>query len=223
MDQRRTTDEDTRPTRELEGPSPALTFFRQWLKNPLAVAALSPSSRQLARLMIQELPPGARRVIELGGGTGVFTRALLDHGVAPDHLMVLELNQELHQYLSQRFVNARIVCGDARELRDLVRQYHFDADGPVDAVLSGLGLLSMSRRTQRDILEAAFGVLAPHGRFVQFTYGPVSPVARELLDDLGLTVRRGGFAWWNMPPASVYVLERSRSRPVHPVRAPQRR
>lgn len=202
-----------------EGLAPTLTFFRQWLKNPLTTAALSPSSRQLARLMMQELPPGAQRVIELGGGTGVFTRALLDHGIAPDKLMVLELNQELHQYLSQRFPNARVVCGDARELNRLVREYHFAADGQADAVISGLGLLSMSRNLVREILEAAFSVLAPQGRMIQFTYGPVSPVPRELLDELGLTVRRGGFAWWNMPPASVFVFERSRSKPVHPVRA----
>lgn len=32
-------------------------FFRQWLKNPLGVAAVSPSSPQLARQMIAALPP----------------------------------------------------------------------------------------------------------------------------------------------------------------------
>ena len=66
------------------------TFFRQWLKNPLGMAAISPSSRQLARQMMSELPRGARRVVELGGGTGVFTRALLDSGIAPADLLVLE-------------------------------------------------------------------------------------------------------------------------------------
>jgi phospholipid N-methyltransferase len=213
---------DTRPPPQNPAATPAehegsatLTFFRQWLKNPLTTAALSPSSRQLARLMMQELPPGAQRVIELGGGTGVFTRALLDHGIAPDKLMVLELNQELHQYLAQRFVNARVVCGDARELERLVREYHFADSGTVDAVISGLGLLSMSRRMQREILEAAFAVLSPQGRLIQFTYGPVSPVPRELLDELGLKVRRGGFAWWNVPPASVYVYTRNRSEAIH--------
>ena len=54
------------------------TFFRQWLKNPLGMAAISPASQQLARQMMSELPRGSRRVIELGGGTGVFTQALLD-------------------------------------------------------------------------------------------------------------------------------------------------
>jgi phosphatidylethanolamine/phosphatidyl-N-methylethanolamine N-methyltransferase len=81
-------------------------------------------------------------------------------------------------------------------------------------VISGLGLLSMARQTQREILRAAFEAMRPEGRMVQFTYGPVSPVPRALLDDLELNVRRSAFAWWNMPPATVYVFTRRRSRGI---------
>lgn len=204
------------------GPSPTLTFFRQWLKNPLSVAALSPSSKQLARLMVRELPREAQRVVELGGGTGVFTQAMLDHGIKPEHLLVVELNEELHKFLQGRFPAVSVVCGDACTLPALVQQQSFAAEGPVDAVISGLGLLSMPKSLQRDILQAAFSVMPPEGRMIQFTYGPVSPVPRETLDELGLTVRRGGFAWWNIPPASVFVFQRSRSKPITPVRASER-
>jgi phosphatidylethanolamine/phosphatidyl-N-methylethanolamine N-methyltransferase len=204
------------------GPSAALTFFRQWLKNPLSVAALSPSSRQLARLMVRELPADARRIVELGGGTGVFTQAMLDHGIQPDQLMVVELNEELHRFLRNRFPASPVVCGDARELSALVQGNNFADGGNIDAVVSGLGLLSMPRSLQRDILKAAFAVMPAEGRMIQFTYGPVSPVPRDTLDELGLTVRRGGFAWWNIPPASVFVFQRSRSRPITPVRKPER-
>lgn len=197
----------------------AWTFFRQWLKNPLSIAAFSPSGRQLAKQMIAELPHDARRVIELGGGTGVFTRALIDHGIAPKDLLVLELNQALFAHLRSRFAEAHVVCGDAQELKSIATQAGYLKDGPADAVLSGLGLLSMSRRTQRAILEAAFSVLQPEGRLIQFTYGPRSPVPRELLSELGLAVRRGGFAWRNVPPASVYVFTRSRSKAIAAVRA----
>jgi phospholipid N-methyltransferase len=200
----------------------AWTFFRQWLKNPLGIAALSPSGRQLTRQMIAELPHAARRVIELGGGTGVFTRALIGHGIAPDDLLVLELNEALYQHLRTRFVDAHVVCGDARELKNLATADGFLQAGAADAVISGLGLLSMTRRTQAEIIEAAFSTLTPDGRFIQFTYGPKSPVSRELLNELGLSVRRGGFAWWNVPPASVYVYTRNRSRAIHAVRAPGR-
>ena len=190
----------------------AWTFFRQWLRNPRAMAALSPSSRQLAKLMIEQLPRGARHIIELGGGTGVFTQALLEHGIEPDRLLVVELNEELHQLLHQRFPAVRIVCGDAQELKTIVRDSAFAEDGGVDAVVSGLGMLSMSRATQRAILSGVFAVLGGGGRFIQFTYGPASPLSRELLHELGLEVRRAGVAWLNVPPATVFVYTRHRSR-----------
>jgi phosphatidylethanolamine/phosphatidyl-N-methylethanolamine N-methyltransferase len=194
--------------------TPGWTFFRQWLKNPLAIAAISPSSRQLARRMVAELPTGTRRVVELGGGTGVFTQALLDHGIAAPDLMVVELNEELHHHLRRRFPEAHVVCADARDLADVARSTGFVADGPVDAVISGLGLLSMPRVTQQSIVEAAFDVMRPDGRLIQFTYGPASPVSKEVLESLDLNSRRGTVAWWNMPPATVYVYGRNRSRAV---------
>lgn len=194
--------------------TPGWTFFRQWLKNPLAIAAISPSSRQLARQMVAELPPGTRRVVELGGGTGVFTQALLEHGIQGQDLMVLELNEELHHHLRRRFPDAHVVCGDACDLPNLVQRTGFCDGGPIDAVISGLGLLSMPKPTQRAIVAAAFDTLRPDGRLIQFTYGPASPVSKEVLEALELNARRGNFAWWNMPPATVYVYSRNRSKAV---------
>ena len=198
----------------------AWTFFRQWLRNPRAMAALSPSSRQLAKLMIEQLPEGAGHIIELGGGTGVFTQALLEHGIEPSELLVVELNEELHQLLRQRFPSVPVVCGDAQELRTIVRDSRFvEQDQGVDAVVSGLGMLSMSRATQRAILDGVFGVLREGGRFIQFTYGPASPISREVLNELGLGVSRAGIAWLNVPPATVYVYSRNRSKAVPAARS----
>lgn len=193
-------------------------FFRQWLKNPLGIAAFSPSSRQLARQMMAELPRDAERVIELGGGTGVFTRALLEHGIEPGNLLVLELNEALFAHLRANFDDVHVVCGDAGELPALAEGIGFMQPGPVDAIISGLGLLPMSREVQQRILQGAFETLKPEGRFIQFTYGPKSPVPRELLNELGLSVRRGGIALFNMPPATVYVFTRNRSRGVRATR-----
>lgn len=201
------------------GPAPAWIFFRQWLKNPLSIAALSPSGRQLARQMVAELPSNAKRVVELGGGTGVFTRAMIEHGIDPSNLLVLELNEELYAHLRDSFPQAHVVHGNACELKAIAERDGFLSAGPADAAISGLGLLSMSRALQRSILESAFSVLKPNGRLIQFTYGPSSPVPRELLADLGLQVRRGGFAWWNVPPASVYVYTRNRSEAIQAQRA----
>jgi len=192
------------------------TFFRQWLKNPLRVAAISPSSQQLARQMMLEVPRTAQRVIELGGGTGVFTQALLDHGVSASGLLVLELNEELHQHLQKRFPAVRVVCADARDLADVAQASGFVGEHLTDVIISGLGLLSMPKPTQLAIMSAALATLKPDGRFVQFTYGPANPVAREVLDQLGLNARRSSFTWWNVPPATVYVYTRRTARAITP-------
>ena len=67
----------------------------------------------------------------------------------------------------------------------------------------------MSGALRTEILGAAFRALADAGRFIQFTYGPVSPVRRQERAALGLRVRRAAFAPVNLPPATVYVYERS--------------
>jgi phosphatidylethanolamine/phosphatidyl-N-methylethanolamine N-methyltransferase len=184
------------------------TFFRQWLKNPLRTAAVAPSGQELAAAMVAELPAGAKRVIELGGGTGALTRALLSHGVNGRGLLVVELNKSLHAHLHKRFPLVHIELGDARQLHDIARRGGYLDRGPADAVVSGLGLLAMPREQQLDILEAAFTCLRDGGRFIQFTYGPQAPVPAELVEQLGLRVRRGAFVLRNMPPATVYVYDR---------------
>ena len=191
-------------------PPPRWTLLWQWLKNPTRTAAVLPSSRELAAAMVAELPTDARRVIELGGGTGALTRALLAHGIRGDALLVLELNSELHAHLRARFPAVRIEEGDARDLPDIARRSGFLAAGQADAIISGLGLLSMPRDTQHAILEAAFACLRPGGRFIQFTYGPQPPVADEVMQRLSLQVRRGEFVLRNVPPATVYAYTRIR-------------
>lgn len=187
------------------------TFLGQWLRDPVRTASVTPSGRQLAHLMVAALPPGARRVVEIGAGTGVFTRALLEAGIPREHLLVVEINPRLAAFLEQRFAGVRVVCADARQLESLLAPPDLAAAdaGGIDAVVSGLGLLSMRAETRCAILRAAFAVLAPGGRFVQFTYGPTSPVRRGERAALGLAVRRSGFALRNLPPATVYVYGRA--------------
>ena len=189
--------------------SEKLRFIGQWLKNPRQTAAVAPSSPELAAAMLAEMPADTRRVIELGGGTGALTRAIVSHGITGDALLVLELNEELHAHLHRRFPDELLVLGDAAELPRLASEAGFLDAGPADAVISGLGLLAMDRELVTRILRAAFGCLRPDGRFIQFTYGPVSPVSDAVLDVLGLRMRRGEFVLRNVPPATVYVYERA--------------
>lgn len=200
-------------------PSPSnagrLHLFGQWLRNPTRTAAIAPSSAELGQAMMAALPTHAVRVIELGGGTGALTQALLGHGIAARDLMVIEINPALHRRLHARFPEARVVRGDALHTAELALSSGY-LDAPADAVVSGLGLLNMDRGTQSAILQSAFACLQPDGAMVQFTYGPLAPVRDDVLAELGLVSARGPLVLRNVPPATVWTFRRGRAKGIKP-------
>ncbi len=181
-----------------------LHFFRSWISNPLRVAAIAPSGTSLAKLMTKEIAALDGPIIELGPGTGVFTRALLARGIREEDLTLIEYGPEFISSLKSRFPSARILQMDAAHLG----QADIFEGEPVSAVVSGLPLLSMSPRKITAILVSTFTYMRPGGALYQFTYGPRCPVPRPILDRLGLKATHIGGTVRNLPPAAVYRISR---------------
>lgn len=177
-------------------------FRKRLLQNPRQVSAIAPSSRTLARAMTLGLGPLSGRVVEFGPGTGRFTEAILARGVPPENLTLFELDGEFVDYLRGRFPGVTVHQAPAQEAAALV-------EPGVQVVISGLPLLSMPEEVRTGIVRAAFEVLAPRGRFVQFTYGPRPPLPPEVIAALGLSVNKGHKVWANLPPARVYRFRRA--------------
>lgn len=183
--------------------SEPILFLKRWLKDPLSIGAIAPSSRELADAMARLVPPGTTDpVIELGGGTGVITRALLEAGIVPQRLIVIERDQALHALLVERFPAVRILLGDAAELSALLRPLGV---ARACAVVSGLPLLSMREAVRDRIAEDSFALLAPGAPFIQFTYGLASPIPCRKLGVHGEVKKR---VLNNLPPASVWLYHR---------------
>jgi phosphatidylethanolamine/phosphatidyl-N-methylethanolamine N-methyltransferase len=179
-------------------------FLRAWLANPLRVGSIRPSGAALADLMTSEISPETGPVIELGPGTGVFTRALLARGVRERDLTLVECGSDFAEILDRRFPQARVLRSDAARLH----QAALFSGAPVGAVVSGLPLLSMPPTKIMAVFAGAFRYLRPGGALYQFTYIPRCPVPREILDRLGLRAVRMGSAIANIPPASAYRFTR---------------
>ncbi|GGC59401.1 class I SAM-dependent methyltransferase [Chelatococcus reniformis] len=180
----------------------SFNFLRAWTSNPLRIGAIAPSGSALADLMTRGVGPQTGPVLELGAGTGVFTRALLGRGVREDELTLIEYGSDFARLLQQRFPAARVLWMDASRLA----QHRLYDGAPVGAVVSGLPLLNMSLRHIVGIMSTAFGYIRPRGAFYQFTYGPRCPVPRPVLDRLGLKATFVGRAMLNIPPAAVYRI-----------------
>jgi len=165
-----------------------------------------PSGKALATSMAARIKvdsPGV--VVELGGGTGSITKAILAAGTAPQDLVVVEREAKLCAILAERFPQIRVLRGDARNLKRLLARAGI---GPVKAVVSSLPLLSMDDRDCQRIVAGAFSVLPPEGEFLQFTYGPASPVSRRMRKHLGIDGQRSDWVLYNLPPAAVWRYRR---------------
>ncbi|QND54794.1 methyltransferase domain-containing protein (plasmid) [Phyllobacterium sp. 628] len=181
-----------------------LPFLRSWIRNPLRTAAILPSGSKISALMTGEIDPHRGPVLELGPGTGPFTRSLLQRGVPEANLTLVEYSSEFASLLRGRYPNARILRMDAARIGD----FDLFEPGSVGAVVSGLGVLTMPPRQVKNILNGAFKYLRPGGAFYQITYGPRCPVSKKILDVLQLEESFVGKTIRNIPPASVYRIKR---------------
>ncbi len=177
-------------------------FLQAWSDKPRRVGAIAPSGAALANLIVSRIGVADAPVLELGAGTGVFTQALVDKGIAPRDLTLVECDERFARVLRERFPGALVVTTDAGQLGTIA----LAGGRPLGAVVSGLPLLTMPPHKVNAILRAAFRRMRPDGAFYQFTYGLRSPVPRRLADRLGLRVARVGKVHLNLPPATVYRI-----------------
>ncbi len=179
-------------------------FIRSWMEKPLATGAVMPSGKPLARAMAKCVDPKMEgAVIELGPGTGAVTAALVEQGVDPSRLVLVEFNPTFCRLLRTRYPEATVVQGDAygikRLLASLLRQ-------PAAAVVSGLPLFTKPLKVRLRLLADAFTLLAPDAPFVQFTYALVPPIPRSYS---GAHAQASERIWLNVPPARVWVYRRA--------------
>jgi phosphatidylethanolamine/phosphatidyl-N-methylethanolamine N-methyltransferase len=178
-------------------------FFRSWIEKPLAIGAVTPSGKALARTMagfVDPKIPGP--IIELGPGTGPVTDALVAQGIDPSRLVLVEFDPTFCRLLRARYPTATIVQGDAYSLRRLLTTLLLE---PAAAVVSGLPLFTKPMQMRLRLVHEAFSLMLPGAPFVQFTYAAISPIPKALDRVKSEASER---VWANIPPARVWVYRR---------------
>jgi phosphatidylethanolamine/phosphatidyl-N-methylethanolamine N-methyltransferase len=179
-------------------------FLRRWLANPLQMGSVVPSSPALCRRIAALVERTAdEAVVELGAGTGVISRALLDHGVPPERLVVVEIVPDMADHLRRVLPGVNVIQGDAFALAEaLPARLH----GRVGTAICGIPLVMLPLERQRQFVEAVERV-APGKGFLLYTYCITSPLPWRRL---GLNARREAWTPLNLPPASVWRYQPAR-------------
>ncbi|MFP3873230.1 MAG: class I SAM-dependent methyltransferase [Thiohalophilus sp.] len=186
-------------------------FLQQFLKHPLQVGSIIPSSRFLERRIIEASDvASAKVVVELGPGTGGTTHALLNAMPRNARLLSIELNDFFYNVISQ-IEDERLIphLGSACDIQAILAEHNL---GAPDAVISGVPFSTMSRDMGTRIIESVSSVLAPRGRFVAYqTRDRVATLCRPIMGS-----EQAEMEFFNIPPTRIYQWQKKVNGNAHP-------
>jgi phosphatidylethanolamine/phosphatidyl-N-methylethanolamine N-methyltransferase len=188
-----------------------LHFLKAFLRKPITVGAPCPSSPALARAMLHDCDlKNAQTVVELGPGTGAFTRLILDRIGSRTLFLALELDAACVKRLREELDGLEVHLDSAEHLENYLRQH---GGRHADYIISGLPWSNMRRQIQDRILEVVVNSLAPKGVFTTFAYVhaawlPTALRFRKRLKEHFSSVKTSRIVWRNLPPAYVYRCRR---------------
>jgi phosphatidylethanolamine/phosphatidyl-N-methylethanolamine N-methyltransferase len=189
------------------------TFVHEFMRKPTTVASLIPSGKSLAgRVSIPVPHDGDPVVVELGAGTGAFSRNIQTILAGRGHHIAIDVNERFIDLLARQFDDIDAVAADARQLPIVLR----DRGHPhADVIVSGLPWAAFPPHHQQEILDAIASALSPDGAFTTFAYTHAllwgsARQFRHALHERFEEVVPGRTVWANLPPAMVYHCRRPR-------------
>lgn len=189
-----------RKPRRADHPRPWSMFFRGFLRHPVMVGSVVPSSKKLITRMLARVDWQATRLfVEYGPGVGTFCPAVLERLPANATYIAIETNPEFVRYLRNTIADPRFraVCGSAADVERIVADHGHAA---ADYVLSGLPFSTLPPGVGDAIWRATAAVLRPGGAFLVYQF---SPKCRAFFAPY-LPRHDHAMEWWNVPPAQLY-------------------
>ena len=178
---------------------PALHFLRGFIKHPVMVGSVIPSSKVLIDKMLAPVDwDNCRLFVEYGPGVGTFTQHILDR-LAPDAtLLTIDTNPDFTEFLNAKFADSRLraVTGSAADVRRIMAEIGFEQ---ADYILSGIPFSTLPPGLGPKIAKETADALKPGGAFLVYQF---SPKVRQFIAPFFARIDKG-FEWRNVPPANL--------------------
>lgn len=179
-------------------------FLQAFLKNPLKVGAIAPSSPELAAKMIDGIEPDENNVVlELGVGTGAITKFLQDRIPNNKSYLGVELDKDLVKNLNKNFKDLKIVAGNACDAYSIHKKSGL---GKVRYIICCLPFVSLPNEVGERILSQVDKFMQKGCTFrtFQYAHGYYMPSAIKLREFMRANYgksRRSKLIVKNVPPA----------------------
>jgi phospholipid N-methyltransferase len=173
-------------------------FLRSFVRSPRQVGAVLPTSRRAVRATLDLVAlEDARCIVEMGAGTGPYTREIVKRLHRDARFIAFEIDPELAAGLERDYRDPRLQVANASAER--MDSY---LDGRrADVVVSAIPFTSLPSRERQNLLRAAQANLAEDGTLLVLQY---SPFIQGQLEKIFASVDRR-LAPLNVPPAFLFA------------------
>ncbi|UVI32890.1 class I SAM-dependent methyltransferase [Paenibacillus spongiae] len=177
-----------------------LLFISRFIKAPGQIGSLTPSSKFLAKKMIEAVPwKDASAIAELGAGTGAITKYIPRYARTSTKVLLFEKDAFLRTQLERQY--PEFPCyADGCELQLAVRSEGIEQ---LDCILSGLPFFNFPRAVRSKLIEQIRLSLKPGGLFIAFQYS--QQMKSQLCEHF--IMKDIQFVTMNVPPAFVYICQ----------------
>lgn len=180
-----------------------IVFLKGMISSPDTVGSIIPTSRVTARCMADQIDlSSGLPVLELGPGTGVITKAILNHGIQAKELYCVEYSVEFTRRLRIMLPDVNVINGDAFDLDSVLGEM---SGAQFDTIITSMPLLNFPMMARKQLINDLLDRI-PDGRpIVLFSYGATAPVPTD-----GENYEVTSIKWIirNVPPARIWAYRR---------------
>ena len=190
-----------------------MKLLRQMLTNPRQTGAIANTSPKLSRLIADMANLDQKNcVVELGAGTGVFTREIVKRISSQCTFFSLEINPILAKETQNNCPSANIFCDSAENIQTYLSSYEKTS---CDCIISGLPWGVFEFSLQKQLLHTIYQSLDNGGEFLTIALLPglLFPPGkrfRSLLDQIFSSVTKSHIVWQNLPPGFIYHCKKEK-------------
>lgn len=146
----------------------SLRFLESFLRRPVQVGAVLPSSRYLAEALAGGLPlERGDLVVEYGPGTGPVTQVIRRQLGEGMRYLGIEKDEQFHRILEHRFPELEFVNDGVERVVKILAEHGL---GRAKVIVSGLPFAGLPEPLRNRIIAATRRVLRPDGEFRTFQY-----------------------------------------------------
>lgn len=175
-------------------------FFKGFLKHPVMVGSIIPSSRWTVQKMLAPVKwDECKLFVEYGPGVGTFCQPVLDRMRPDATLLVIDTNPDFIEFLRKHFRDSRFIAvhGSAADVNDIIRGFGFEH---ADYVLSGLPFSTLPGDLGPKIAEETGKAIRPGGAFLVYQF---RARARDFMEPHFKRID-SGYEFWNVLPCYLF-------------------